>query len=56
MLDFYDFLNEQSGRWNRYMESAVYDAHDASGLDHWCQISFPRLQDLIRDELSREAA
>jgi hypothetical protein len=54
-IDYYDFLNAVPGRWNRYMEAAVYDVHNASGLDHWCKVSFERLKVMIRLQLNGEA-
>lgn len=54
-LDFYDFLNSVRGRWERYVDCCTYVPHNASGLDHWCQVSFPRLQARIREELDDEA-
>lgn len=54
-IDYYDFLNAARGRWDRYMDSASSEVHNASGLDHWCKVSFPRLQARIREELEEEA-
>jgi len=55
VLDFQEFLDNQRGRWNRYVDMAMYEPHNASGLDHWTKVSFPRLQERIREQLADEA-
>lgn len=55
ILDFVEFLDAFPPRHLRYESCCMYEPHNASGLDHWTKVSFPRLQERIREQLADEA-
>lgn len=55
IIEFAEFLDTWPARHLRYEECCMYEPHNASGLDHWCKVSFPRLQARIREQLDDEA-
>lgn len=53
-FEYKDFLAAFPVRHLRYEGCANYDVHNAVGLDHWVNVSFPRLKMRLREQLDDE--